>query len=399
MSELIKTQEIAASISNAGEVLSKNTSLTQKAVEKAQVLIDTAASGMSDELDAEMNDWQIKAKQALAINNERRAPITQAISMITKAFTEQEGKLDAKKPESYYSQVQNIRNDWARQKAAKAKAKEQEVLRKQNFERENIALTSEAERQLRAKYSDVLFKFKTFANELYNRLDLTNQVETEAKIKNVKENYPLEDFNKTTLTLFGTYLTEREITAIDIAVKERLYDELAANFKENMEAEKLRLLDLIPSRMNELKAIHKASADERIRLEKEAENRRKQDEARIRSEQEAQAKANDEAIKKQQEMATAGTLFDTQSELAQIAENKGKTRDGYSIDVKSADGWGAIFLFWFEHEGKGLDAADIEKKTMKQIKSFCEKKALKDELKISHDDVIYKDVIKAVVSK
>lgn len=399
MAELIKIEEITTSISNAGDVLTKNVALTAKAVEGAQALIDSAASGMSDELDAAMNEWQLKAKQALDINNKRRTPITQTISLIVKSFTEQESKLDPKKPDSKYSEIQGYRNAWAKKKTDEAKAKEQEVLRKQNFDKEKIAITGEAERQLRAKYNDVLFKFKTFANSLYNSLDLTNEVEVTAKIKNVKENYPLDDFNKISLTLFATYLTTEEVEQIERATKELLYDEIAASFKENMEAEKLRLLDLIPSRMNELMAIHKAGAAEKKRLEEEAEKRRNEHEATLKKEQEELAAKTEANIKAQQDMQTAGTLFDTQAQLQMVSDVKASTVESYKVEVKSADGWGAIFLFWFEHEAKGLESADIEKKTMKQIKAFVEKKASKENIKISHDDVVYIEDVKAKVVK
>jgi hypothetical protein len=398
----IDVKEIASTMSGAGEVLTKNENLALKAVTGAEQLLDTIeAEGMSDELDAALNAWQVKAKDAVKIMNTRRSPITQIMTKMAKYFTEQEAKLDPDKTDSVYARIQLKRNDWARKKAEEAKKKEQEILRQQNIAKERVSFKADVESHIRKIYGEKLLAFKQFAVKIYNSLSFENVADVKKGIDAVKINYPLEKFNEIEPAgAFAVYLSAEDQRQIITEVRDSLYDELSANFRENMEAEKLRLLDLIPSRVNELKEIAKAGEEQKKKLQEEAERRRVADEARQKQEAAEQAKQAEAKIQANVQLETASTLFDAAAQMAEIKnDSPARVREGYKITVHNAAGWGALFLFYFEKEGQRLDVETFGKKSMNQMKAFCEKHAHKTGEMVLSDQLFYEEDFKAVATK
>jgi hypothetical protein len=398
----IDVSEIASTMQGAGEILTRNENLALKAVTGAEQLLDTIeAEGMSDELDAALNSWQVKAKEAVGIMNKRRSPITQIMTRMAKFFTEQEAKLDPAKADSVYTRIQQKRNAWAKQKADEARKREQEILQQQNIEKEKVTFKAEVESHIRKIYGEKLLAFKQYAVKIYNGLTVENVREVKEAISAVKVNYPIDKFNEIEPTgAFAMYLSAEDQKKIIVEVRESLYTELAANFRENMEAEKERLLDIIPSRVNELKEIAKAGAEQKMKMEEEAERRRLADEARQKAEAAEQAKRDQEAIEAKAQMETATTLFDTSAKLAEIKEDStAKVRQGYNIIVNENAGWGAIFMFYFEKQAGSLTVEEFGKKTGNQMKAFCEKHAHKTGEKVVSAHLVYEEDFKAVASK
>lgn len=398
--EVIKFEEISSTLMSAENVLISNRTLFEKAESKAKTLLDTIeAEGMSDEMDAEVNDWQNKAKTALSINNERRSPITQLLSRISKEFTSLENPLDPQKPDSYFSKLQLHRNKFAKQKEEARKAKEAEILRKQKADAERIQLKAEAESQIRKAYNTKLFSFKSYLSKLVNDSTLETIAENKAKIEKVSIDYPRDKFNELECFIVSNIIDTVEIERIISTTRINLYDEMSANFRENMEVEKQSSLDLLPSKKKELERIAKAGAEEAERLRKEAENRKKIEEQKLQIQQEEQAKADKARLEAEQQMNNAQTLFDTASQMAEVAESATKVKKSYIIEVKDVAGWGAIFMFYFEKIGMKLDVETFGKKSLNQMKKDVEKIANTTSEMIEHASVEYVEDVKAVVTK
>lgn len=398
--DVVKFEEISSVILTAPEAYEKNLKLYEKAVDKARSLQDTIeGQGMNDELDSELNDWMAKAKQADTLFKNRRSPITQMANQVIKLFTSLEAPFDGTKKDSFYSTFQIYRNGWAKQKAEVQRQKEAEILRKQNYEKEVISLTSDIEMQVRTAYAEKLFQWKNYANGLLSSMTLENFKEKKAAIEAIKIDYPQDKFIELPVNISSIHVDSVERERLILTGKMKLYTELAANYRENMEDIRQQLIDKIPSKKRELENIAKAGEEQRKLLEEQAAQRKADEEAKLRAEQEAQLKADEDKIKLQQQMQTAGTLFDTAAQLSEVKANTGKVREGYKITVTDPAGWGAIFLFWFEKEGQFMSADDIEKKTMKQLKAFAEKFAHKNNEKIENDAVVYEEEYKAVVTK
>jgi hypothetical protein len=397
----IDVNEVASTMTGAPEVLTKNENLALKAVNGAQQLLDTIeAEGMSDELDAALNTWQVKAKDAAKLMNTRRSPITQIMTKMAKYFTEQEGKLDPAKADSIYSKVQLKRNEWARKKAEEQKAKEAAILKQQNIEKERISIVADIQTSIRSVYGEKLMAFKKAIINKYNSLTLENVEEVKAYINQRGVVYPLDKFREIQPAVFPEYLDKAEVEKLVYDEREKLYDELSANFRENLEAEKLTYLDLIPSRINELNEIAKAGAEEKRKLEEAAQKRKEEAEAKLKQDKLDQEERDRQKIKSESEMATAGTLFNSAAAMAEIKnDSPARVREGYKITVHNAAGWGALFLFYFEKEGQKLDVETFGKKTMNQMKAFCEKHAHKTGEKIDSDHLFYEEDFKAVATK
>ncbi|TDQ79530.1 hypothetical protein [Sphingobacterium yanglingense] len=398
--ELIKFEEVNSTLMTAESVLMANRSLFEKAEAKAKSLLDTVeAEGMSDGIDEEINKWQLNAKKALEINNERRAPITQILTKIASEFTSLENPLNSQKPDSYYSKLQLHRNGWAKQKADIQKAKEAEILKQQNIAKELNELKAEAEKQIRANYNKKLFAFKSHVSSLVNNATLETFQEVTTKIKDVKIDYPREAFNKLECSLFPIYADTTTVDGIIDDAHKSLYNELSANFRENMEVDKQNALDQLPSRKKELELLAKANAEEAEKIRLQAEKRQKAQEVLLKKEQEEKAKADEAKLQADQQLNNAQTLFDTASQLAEVKESAGKTKTSYVIEVVDAAGWGAVFMFFFEKVGMTLDVETFGKKTMNQMKKELEKIANTTSEKLDHPKVRYIEDVKAVVTK
>jgi hypothetical protein len=396
----INVEEISTTMENAGLILVANETLADKAVKGGQALLDTIEGGeMTDEIDSALNTWQIKAKDAVKLLNGRRAPITQMMTKLAGYFTAQENKLDPKKADTVAAKIQSARDKWATFKAAEQRKKEQEILRQQNIAKERISLKADIQSHIRSIFNQKLSAFKTDIQNKYNQLTLENFEEIKAYISQRPVLYPIDAFRKIAPAVFGAFLDPAEVEKMIYDERELLYDELAAVFQENIEVEKSNTLELIPSRILELKEIAKAGAAEKKKLEAAAEARRIAEEQRLakeKSDQELKDKANVAAVV---QMETASTLFDTTAAMAEVKETAGKAKSAEKINVLSTDGWGAIFIFYFEKEGKGLSVEEFGKKTMNQMKAFAEKQANKIGEKIDNPFVIYEEEVKAVTSK
>lgn len=397
---LIKFEEVTSTLLSAEGVLLANRNLFEKAENKAKSLLDTIeAEGMSDEIDTEINTWQVNAKKALQINYDRRTPITQLLTKIASEFTSLENPLNPQKSDSYFAKLQLHRNIYAKHKLEEQKRKEAEILRKQNVEKERVELKVEAEKQIRENYNKKLFAFKAHISNLVNNATLETFEEVKTKINNVKIDYPREAFNKIECSLFPIHIDSSELQLIIINARTELFDELSANFRENMEVDKQNAIDLLPSKKKELEKLAQASAEEAAQIKEAAEKRRLAEEAILKKEQEEKAKKDAAKLQVDQQMANAQNLFDTASQIAEVKENTAKTKQSYVIEIKDVAGWGAVFMFFFEKVGMTLDVESFGKKTMNQMKKELEKIANTTSEKIDHPSVVYVEDVKAVVTK
>jgi hypothetical protein len=398
---MIKVEEITSIMMGAGEVLAKNKKLSDSAVNKAKALQDTIeGEGMSDLLDTELNDWMVKAKQADTIMKNRRTPITQMANQVVKAFTFLESPLDSTKKDSYYATFQNYRNGWAKKRAEEQREKEQQILRNQNIAKEKIVLKANIENIVRSTYTDKLFEFKKYYQDLVNNMTIENVEETRTKIKDIKMLYPRDRFYEIAAPVTSAYMDKVQLASFIFETRAALYDELAANFRENMESLQFELLEMFPAKIIELKEIAKSDATQRKLMQEQADQRKKEAEDKLIKEAEEAKLQAEKTIEANKQMETAGTLFESAAALAEVADSgTGKVRQGYKINVLNASGWGGIFLFYFEKEGMNLSVDEMGKKTMNQMKAFCEKHAHKTGEKISSAHLTYEEDFKAVTTK
>lgn len=399
---LIQFQELPVIAANAPEILQKNQSLLQKALSQGQGLLDTIqAEGMNDQIDAACNTFLVNCKAALEKMNGRRSPITKMFTAIAKEFTTLEAPLDSTKSDSLYSQIQTQRNAYAKQKEEIRRQKEAEILRKQKIEQEKIDLKAHVEQAIRTAYLDKLYAFKKKGNDLFNALTLENLAENKKAIAALSTMYPRDKFYELPVTVTAVYLTKLELASLIFSVREELYNELSANFRENMEDLKSHLAEQIPARKAELEEIAKASVAEKKRLQDEADRRQREEQIRIEREAEQAKKASEEKVSINRDAATANTLFDSEAEKAQLVDKSIQVRQGYKITVTRPAGYQQIAAYWFSKFLNDTPMEKLEKKSLGQMTSDLEKlaQATDGKEKVISEYIIYEEDFKALAKR
>ena len=111
-----------------------------------------------------------------------------------------------------------------------------------------------------------------------------------------------------------------------------------------------------------------------------------------------EAKQKEEEVKAREAanvQASAEQMTAAIDSQANIFQEVPQVKEGVEIVVKNPVAYGLIFQFWFEKEGKTLSAEKIEKKSIGQMKKFCEDYTLKTGETINNPLISYKDVFKA----
>lgn len=391
--ELIKVDEAGTLvISSLKDALPFNQTIHEKAIAAVQPLLDTIeAEGMSVELDQQLNDMIVRLSTAVEKMEGKRKPGTQMMTQIAKVFTGLENDLKNLK-----EKAQAFRNQWAKDQAAEAARKQQQILRDQNIAKERIDLKATVEGQIRQLYLDKLYSFKRHYTSRFNEATLSTIDTIELELKNIKLTYPRDKFNEFEVRVTAIYLQRDELASLIFDVKSGLYDELSANFRENMEELQQNLLGQLPSKKTELKAIENANEERRKELEAQAEQRRIEEEQRLQAEADEQRRKDAEAIETKQSVETAGTLFEATAQMAEITPSAGSVRTGYKIVVSAPVGYQRIAAFWFSKWGISTALEKLEKKTLGQMKSDCEKHMNATGEKIESQYLVYEQDFKAV---
>lgn len=383
---LTTTQE---TLLQAKDIISQNIASSGKAKEVAKKLIEKInASTIADTpeirfLDEECKSFLGKVTKTISAMTERRKPITQAFDQIRKHFTELENEL---KTGEEIQAIQNFRNAFARH-IAEIAAKEEEARRiKAATEQERIEMRAYFKQAFTKGLVNTLSLAYDSLEEIFNSITLQNCELKKDELKNFSSEYKPATFSYP----YRNYITKEEEIAIyeEIASSKSAKNELEYNEKIT---EKIRYyLDRVDSKKQELLEIAQANAAEKERLAKEAEERAKREAEEKRQELLNFTQKQQTSIEAEKTEASLNTLFD-QNYSAPEANVK-KT---LSIEVSNPAGYGQIFMFWFEREGKNLPNEKIEKKSIAQMKKFCEDIANKDGEIITSNFITYKEVVTA----
>lgn len=388
MSEIKKFEEVAVTVPQLIEK-SKTRVLNAKTV--GENLYATMGQ-MTEELDQLANGYLVKARKTLELLNTERKPVTQLLDSIKKEFTSLENELDPSKPDSITAKIQQRRNEYATAKMEAQKKKEEENRRMAAIAQEKADTAAAIETGLANYFNDYLSACIQRLYDLYNGMALTNFDEFHKLIANFSEVYPREHFDGFKTAVTTIYLSKDDKVALKVEVTSNKFEEFTAQFASKIRAEKVDLISKLPSKKAELEELSKATeaqakAMEAARLKREEEDK----ERRAKERKEAEEKAAMEA-KAKQEAAKMQAMFD-----AQEAEKVNRT--GYEITVKHPAGFGLIFQMWFENEGKTLAIDQLEKKSLGQMKAFCEKHAHKNDEKLSSPYIDYKEIVKTAARK
>lgn len=371
------------------DIISQNIASNGKAKEVARVLIGKINSATIADtpeirfLDDECKSFLGKVAKTVAAMTERRKPITQTFDQIRKQFTKLENELETGEE---IKSIQTFRNNVAQHLNEIAEKKEREQRIKAETEKERIEIRA----YFKQAFSEDLVNTLSIAYDslsgIFNSITLKDSESKKAELKNFPDEYKPASITYPHLH----YITKEEHDKI---LEEVSPGEIAKNESECKEKikEKIRYyLDRFDSKKQELLEIAQATAAEKERLAKESEERAKREAEAKKQEllnftQKQQAK-----IEAEKTEASLNNLFD--QNYATPAANVKKT---LTIEVSNPSGYGQIFMFWFEREGKNLPNEKIEKKSIAQMKKFCEDIANKDGEIITSNFITYKEVVTA----
>lgn len=399
MSELITTSQINDIAQNGAEVLSTNKERSEKALAVGRNILQAinAAGGLNPELDARCNKYLVNCRNAKKEMEEARKPITQLFDQIKKEFTATENELDIRKDGTVPFVVQNHRNEYVKKIEAEKEKKRLEQELELNKQKERVDIATSVKTQLSAHVQDYIEKTKADLEKSFYSITLEDFDVRSKKLKAYAPSYTLSHFNGFKPVLFPKHLLADEVNAItQEVIDSKDFEVIAGVVEGDINAFVRELIEKLPSLKSELERIAAANEDEKKALEEARAKREAEEKAKREADAAEAQRKEEEELKLQAEGEKADAIMDN----LELFDDKGpETRSGYNINILHQAGAVEIFQFWFEREGAKCTIEELERKSIGQMKTFCERAAHKDGEMISSKYLKYEAVYKAVNRK
>lgn len=405
---LIKPDQVLAQINTLPEILAMNSSSVEKAKAAMQTMNDTieAAGGITtQELDSAVNDLLVKVRKTATTINERRAPITQFLSSITKTFTGLEADLDPKQKYGLPARLQKARVDYAEMQLRKKQEEERRIALKTATRKEEAEMIPRIQSELRFWMSYELDLAKKRCRALFDMMTIENQKEYSNLIQNfettLKNDLVASALKQVTIPL--VFMEKKVFDSMLNNVIEAELPLLIKNYLNELAEFRQSIFFEIPARIQELEQI--AAALRANDLKRQQELFDQQETRRIENEKQQDIQKQQEAdrIKQQEEqartVAVATTLFDQQVRMAEVAPQT-KFQEVIELVVLQPAGWMPIIALWFEKDGlKEADMEKMGKKTLESMRKFAESHANKTGERITSAGIQYRNAAKVQTRK
>lgn len=392
-------------------ILENNRASFSRAMQAGQALLAALAQGITTpEQDAQAKTFIDKIATTIDTLNNNRAEFTKALDIIKTAFTGLESGLSVKTKNSIAFQLQEMRNAYA----TLLHQQEQERLRKlkeqQEKDTEAISLKNEAEKRFMTGFNNLLASKKQALQSSFNSITLDNFNSKKTGLEAYTAIYSYDVFSAFSHGLENSARrhTPEEVNTLIHYHLEVKYLALAETYQKELMEFKQTLIDLLPSKKEELikvaefeseeeksrqeearrkEELAKADATRKSALEEEQriadqQRREREEEQRLanvaRETREREEKEKLEAEERQRQENTAtqletkkleeqtATLFTATAEIAAVPVEAPKTKVSVKATITQPAGIIAIFQKWYQLDGKGMSVAELEKKL-----SFC----------------------------
>lgn len=397
--QLIKVEEFTSILQTAPDMLSTNQQSVSRCNNAGQGLLDTIeANGEinSDELDAKIADFISKAKITVKKMNERRSPLTQLLTRISKEFTTLETEINPTNSNSITAKLQVHRNRYAEIKLAEIKKKEDVARLLREKENEKKEYREDLSLSLEKHYSNYLSIESAQIYKLFNELSLSNFEVNAQQIDDFSNEYPArEHFSKFKDSFFSVHLSNEDKAEIKKQVVPNLMSTCINRYSGSIQDIKEELLLKLPSRKRELQQIEelrKNDAEAAKRAEAVAQQR-KLDEEKQREIDRAK-KEEEDRLKAQAKAAEDELLnsFNNTADLVPTSSPDAKVTK--KIKVNNVKGFLEIYQMWFLSDGMEMTIPELEK-IHKRMITLCEKRANKNGELLTSAFVEYIDDVKA----
>lgn len=345
---------------NLPDVLSQNQSLQQRAVAKVDQVISALPSDLAaipdeqlDTIDAQLNNLAVKLDDSVKICNDRRSPYTRFLDRITKACTAIENTLTSKKADV----------KWHRDSIAKEKVRRMAA----EQERQAAVLAKKHEAiELAAKMTSAMnAAFATAVGEVLNRMvnkyygstieELDDYLLKLAKYTPVFDQATYDKLKPAMVT--AAHHSQEECIAIASQVAAEKFGSYQAEWVSKLTAERDRLIELIPSRKDELvRMVNDAKIAQEAKERQETEQRERDERlaAEARDKEQATAvNADAEKLNAQFDVAASATPVRSLAKGTQVKRKYNPTTHAAFV---------ALIQSWVKNDMPGMSLDELAKK-------------------------------------
>ena len=385
-------ENIALVVQQAPQAYISNRDSASKCTAAGQSLIDEIErTGMTPQLDQQAAAYIEKTRRTIKAMNERRAPLTKLFDAIRAEHTALENAINPSTSDSPAARLQQMRNDYA------ARLRQQEIARQQA---EAARQQAEARRKAYRASLDNDYRQQFHAH-------LTSQIQAiEAMVEamTVDTYQQVADALGQITTEFDRFWCPTSAVPLPILIpaeeaadiRKASLDELMPKFAEQYQFEMTDMIqssiDRLPSRLQQLRHIAQASAEEAQAARQQMQQRQAEDKAQREAARLQRQAEEARTTQMQQQAAQAQSLFaQAKSSGASTTRSAKVSR---RIEVSDPQGFLAIFSTWWQREGQNLSVEELAKIMKKQL-TFCEALANKQGVEVDGIGVSYVEVVKA----
>ena len=395
--ELITENQFKEVITKGSEILQNSEIRVSKAVSIGEKIVaEINATGMNEELDERCNKYLVNCRNAKSDIENQRKPITAFFDSVRKEFTSLEGLLDPKKADSVSAKIQSHRDAYVKKLRDAEIEKQRLAQEKIDKENEIIDIKSSLETQFSEYVQNHILERKQKLQSSLNGITLENFEEKSKALKALKPVHNL-DYKNFSPNYHRKFVTQEETSVmLDVFISEKDLELISGVIASELKIFIKELVDRLPSLKTSLDEMAKAGEEEKTRLAEEKAKREADADAKMKADADAEkAKAAKEA-----EIANAADKTNAMMDNMVLNDSIApETRDGFKITLLNKTAVAEIFTFWFQREGMTLTISELEKKSITQMKAFCEKIGHKSGDMIVSENLKYEPVYKAVNRK
>ena len=396
--EIATQNQLQEVILSGSEILQKSELRVSKALSVGEKLVmEIDAKGMDAEMDERANKFLVNCRNAKSEIEAERKPITAFFDQIRKQFTEIEGNLDPKKVDTYPAKLQAHRDAYVKKIRDEESEKQRLALLKLDKDNEVINIRTSIDTQLSEHVQNHILERKQKLQNSFNNITLENFAEKSKGLKTLAITYDKVHFDSFSPNYPRKYVTQDETTVIhNDFMNSKDFTLISAVVVSEIEKFKNELIEKLPSLKISLDEMAKAGAEEQKRLADEKTKRETAASEKMKSDADAKLKAGAKELERKKMADQTNAMMDNTVLVDSVAP---ETRDGFKLNILNISGVTEVFTFWLQHEGINLTVEEMEKKSIAQMKAYCEKVAHKNDNKIVSKNVSYEPVYKAVNRK
>lgn len=208
-----KANEVISILQTAPDILARNEASVSACTNAGKTLLDTIEGNGgigTDEIDTAVQEYLAKSKKTVENMNNRRKPLTQMLTAISKRFTTLEGSIDAKSKGTIPYLLQMERNKYAAKKLEEQKRREEEARQKQLAENEKAQYRADITVLLDTTYAAYVEKHINALNGIFNRASLATYGDVCRQITQTSTGFSWTDFVKNVVDNKQTFYMDGE---------------------------------------------------------------------------------------------------------------------------------------------------------------------------------------------